>query len=572
MRRQMLTGSLPLLVLFAMILAIPPASAEAGLPRTDPGAWWADYFASRDLSGSPVTSRFDDAINFTWSKGSPAKGVPADNFSVRWQREAWFSGGTYRFSILSDDGVRIWIGDQLVVDLWHDRWALPYYTDSYIAPGTHKVRVEYYDHEGDATISVGWNRLVGGAAWRGEYFDNEDLDGWPVLTRDDRAIDFDWGYGSPNGDVPTDYFSVRWTRTLGLDAGSYRFYASTDDGVRVWVDDTLLIDAWEKRRLPNTTTGDTDLGAGEHTIKVEYYDHGGEASAHVWWKALDSFAAWHGEYFDNADLLGGPTLVRGDAEIDFDWGTGAPAEWMPDDAFSVRWTRSVNLAPGYYRFVTLADDGVRFWLDGYPIIDKWEDMDYELHYVDGTYLSGVHTLRVEFYEHTGQARVRAWWEPGTSDNVPPDLTRSVGIQAATTLLPPAPAGTAQAITTGPWQANYYANASLAGDPVLTRSEPKLDHNWGWNSPGDSIPSTDFSARWTQRLDLTAGTYKFTTYTDDGVRLWVDGTLVINSWRPMRGYKYATRRFTEAGAHDLKMEYYERAGIALARLTIQRTSD
>jgi len=552
---------LPTVLFFALSLIgllLGNRTAMAGPPLA-PGGWWGDYFDNPNLSGGPVLSRLDDSINFGWGEGSPSSKVPADNFSVHWVRDEWFAGGTYRFEILSDDGVRVWVGDQLVVDEWHDRWATPLVVDRYVPVGTYRVRVEYYEHTGDATISVAWNRLVDGAAWYGEYFDNRELEGWPVLVRNDRAIDFDWGSGSPDPAVPADDFSVRWTHTVGFDAGTYRFLTSTDDGVRVWVDGALVVDTWVDQKLLNTHTGDVYLAAGQHTVTVEYYEHGGEASAHVWWEPLASFAAWHGEYFANRDFVGGPALVRGDADINFDWGVEPPVEWMPDDNFAVRWTRTVNFTPGYYRFAVRADDGVRLWIDQDILIDKWQDMDYELHYVDGTYLQGQHTIQLEYYEHTGHARVRFWWESGTDGNGPPSFVE--------TAAPPSPA---EEGADDPWVAAYFANSNLSGEPVLTRIETALDHNWGFDSPGPGVPKDRFSARWTQPLYFRAGTYRFTTYTDDGVRLWVDGRLLINSWRPMRGIRSATVRLSE-GVHDVRMEYFERTGAARARLTWRRVS-
>jgi hypothetical protein len=276
---------------------------------------------------------------------------------------------------------------------------------------------------------------------------------------------------------------------------------------------------------------------------------------------VQPFTDWHGEYFDNRDMVGGPMLERNDAEINFDWGVGPPVGWMPDDNFSVRWTRTVNFAPGYYRFAVQADDGVRLWIDHSILIDKWQDMDYELHYVDGTYLQGQHTIRLEYYERAGNARVRCWWETGTYDNEPPSYVPGA----------PGAAPAAPGEEDDPWETSYFANDNLGGDPVLTRIETSLDHNWGWGSPGDGVPKDHFSVRWTQPLYFRAGTYRFTTYTDDGVRLWVDGRLLIDSWRPMRGYRSATLWLSE-GVHDVRMEYYERSGVALARLTWQRVSD
>lgn len=541
------TVSLLALTLIGPFLSNRPVTAAS------PGGWWGDYFSNPNLSGDPAMSRYDETINFGWGGGSPASDLPSDNFSVRWVCDEWFAGGAYRFEILSDDGVRVWVGDQLVVDEWRDRQAEPLFVDRYVPAGTYRVRVEYYEHTGDATISVSWSRVVGGAAWRGEYFDNRELEGSPALVRNDGAIDFDWSSGSPDSALPTDYFSVRWTRTLGFDAGDYRFFTSTDDGVRVWVDSGLVVDAWNDQKLPNTHTGDVYLAAGQHTITVEYYEHGGEASAHVWWQSQESFGDWHGEYFDNRHLVGGPALERDDAEVNFDWGVGPPVDWMPDDDFSARWTRTVNLAPGYYRFSVQADDGVRLWIDQGLVIDKWEDMENELHYVDGIYLQGSHTIRLEYYEHTGYARVRLWWEPSTAGDSP---------------LPAADAPETEA--DDPWVAAYFANADLSGEPVLTRIETALDHNWGWGSPADSVPNDHFSARWTQSLYFRAGVYRFTTYSDDGVRLWLDGDLLVDAWRPMRGYRSATVRLSE-GTHNLRTEYYEHTGVALARLTWRRVS-
>jgi len=539
-----------ILTLTGLLLGSRPATAA---PPAAPGAWWGDYFANPDLSGAPALSRCDETINFGWGTGSPASGLPADNFSVRWVRDEWFAGGTYRFEILSDDGVRVWVGDQLVVDEWRDRWAEPLAVDRYIPAGTYRVRVEYYEHTGDATISVGWSRVVGGAAWHGEYFDNRKLEGSPALVRGDGAIDFDWGSGSPDPALHADNFSVRWTRTLGFNAGTYRFLTSTDDGVRVWVDGGLVVDAWVDQKLPNTHTGEVYLAAGQHTITVEYYEHGGGASAHVWWQLREPFEAWHGEYFDNRHLVGGPALERDDAEVNFDWGVEPPVDWMPDDNFSVRWTRTVDFTPGYYRFSVQADDGVRLWIDQGILIDKWQDMEYELHYVDGTYLQGQHTIRLEYYEHTGHARVRLWWEPSTAGDSPPLVGEGPGEGYD-----------------DPWVAAYFANADLSGEPVLTRVETALDHNWGWGSPGTGVPRDYFSARWTQSLYLRGGTYRFTTYSDDGVRLWVDGQLLVDAWHPMRGYRSATVRLSE-GTHEVRMEYFERTGVALARLTWRRVS-
>ena len=76
--------------------------------------------------------------------------------------------------------------------------------------------------------------------WRGEYFANRNLSGAPALLRNDSKVDFNWGAGSPGSRIPIDNFSARWTRSLAFDAGDYRFYARSDDGVRLWLDLSLI--------------------------------------------------------------------------------------------------------------------------------------------------------------------------------------------------------------------------------------------------------------------------------------------------------------------------------------------
>jgi hypothetical protein len=100
--------------------------------------------------------------------------------------------------------------------------------------------------------------------------------------------------------------------------------------------------------------------------------------------------------------------------------------------------------------------------------------------------------------------------------------------------------------------------------VLTRTDPAIDFNWGWDSPSSEIPVNDFAVRWTGTFTFEAGRYRFTTTTDDGVRLYIDDRLVLGSWRPMRGTRYATVRLTE-GPHTVRMEYFEATQAARAQL-------
>jgi hypothetical protein len=117
-----------------------------------------------------------------------------------------------------------------------------------------------------------------------QYHGNTTLSGTPVLQRCESAINYDWGSGSPGANVPSDRFSTRWTGTFSFAAGSHQFTATADDGIRIWVDGTPLIDSW-KDQAPTTYQAARILTAGEHVVKVEYYENGGGAVARLSWQA-----------------------------------------------------------------------------------------------------------------------------------------------------------------------------------------------------------------------------------------------------------------------------------------------
>ena len=117
--------------------------------------------------------------------------------------------------------------------------------------------------------------------WRGEYYNNPDLSGAPILVRNDTSVNFNWGTGSPPGvPVSADHFSVRWSRRWTFPAGLYRFHVRVDDGARLWVDGYLVIDQWHDSP-PTTYTEVVNLAAGWHDLKVEYYERDGGAQIEV---------------------------------------------------------------------------------------------------------------------------------------------------------------------------------------------------------------------------------------------------------------------------------------------------
>jgi hypothetical protein len=103
-----------------------------------------------------------------------------------------------------------------------------------------------------------------------------------VVEGTDANLNWDWGAGSPRPGVNADHFSARWARYLDLAAGTYRFIATSDDGVRVYVDNSLIIDEWHDHAV-RTFTADIALSAGHHLVTVEFYENMGHAVAKLSW-------------------------------------------------------------------------------------------------------------------------------------------------------------------------------------------------------------------------------------------------------------------------------------------------
>lgn len=261
--------------------------APPGCPSTTTG-WWGEYFTGSTLTGTPVFCRADQRIDFDWGTGSPDARIPSDDFSVRWTGWFDFAAGDYRFTAGSDDGIRLYVDDRLVID----RWVVRSYSSDVetltIDGGRRKIVVEYNELGGFAQAFAGWQVAVpvscptDPAGWIGEYYRGQTPTGTPVLCRDDPAINFFWATGSPDPILPGDNFSARWRRTLEFVAGTYTFRVGSDDGVRLLVDGVNVLERWRPRSHAVDSVS-VPLTEGPHTILMEWYEAGGWASAELSW-------------------------------------------------------------------------------------------------------------------------------------------------------------------------------------------------------------------------------------------------------------------------------------------------
>lgn len=266
---------------FDYVIATPTPTVAATATATPISAdqWEGRYYANPDLSGEPVLVRGDRELRFNWGSAAPDPSVPNDDFSVRWQRTASFERSVYRFTIEADDGFRLYVDNTLILESWRPGSRRTLELDHGMEPGDHTVRLEYFEDKGVALVNLRWAPVDNG--WFGSYYNNRDLGGNPVLQRYDPAINFAWGNGSPDAAVNADEFSVRWLRRMQLDGGVYRISASADDGVRIWINDDLVLDGWQGNTVDQLFTTEVHLGGGEYAIRVDYQENRGNAGVRV---------------------------------------------------------------------------------------------------------------------------------------------------------------------------------------------------------------------------------------------------------------------------------------------------
>jgi hypothetical protein len=154
---------------------------------------------------------------------------------------------------------------------------------------TYYWKVDEYNSGGTKFPGTVWSfaTLSANAGIRGQYFSNMNLTGAPALVRIDPTINFNWGDGTPGAPIPVDLFSARWVGVVEAQYSEpYTFTTNSDDGIRVWLNDVLIIDSWIDQGPTMHPSPAINLVAGQrYGIRVEYYENGGGAVAQLYWQS-----------------------------------------------------------------------------------------------------------------------------------------------------------------------------------------------------------------------------------------------------------------------------------------------
>jgi outer membrane protein OmpA-like peptidoglycan-associated protein len=132
--------------------------------------------------------------------------------------------------------------------------------------------------------SMAQSAPTSGDGIKGDYYEGTDFERF-VLSRRDASLAFNWGQQPPAAGMPSENFSVRWTGWLLPPAsGRYIFHVTVDDGIRIWVNDKLILNEWRGQPVSNYTAA-VELKANQpYRLRIDYCQYSMETRAVVTWE------------------------------------------------------------------------------------------------------------------------------------------------------------------------------------------------------------------------------------------------------------------------------------------------
>ncbi len=468
--------------------------------------WTGQYYSNVSLSGSPTFTRQDTNLAFDWGTGSPGGGLPVDNFSVRWTKTVNLPASYYYFTVVGDDGVRFYLDGVLRLDAWVAQGATAYtYYVASLPAGNHTLQVDYFESGGPGYSRFDYsNSQTLGYQSSGSYgIGTKTLFSPEVVNVPANAASGTQYCRRIYMDPKNSWGGGDW----GMGSGSFAYMAcATVTG---------------SFTLQPTVTPSTTIAQQGDTITFTYTvnNSGSIASTSASCSITGTQPAGTQvppptncpKVFNIGGPPNNPTSVTGAVE----------AITIGSEPAGSQICRTLTVNPGSSGGGAVASPQACVHIGKKPYVHfKGSDV-----WAGGGILSG-----------------------GTcTTNTNAKITTSSQLFSNA--------------STGSFTGQYYNNMTLSGSPVLTRTDPAINFLWNTGSPGGGVPVDLFSARWTTTQNFPAGTYTFYGNSDDGVRVFVDGSLVVNQWVNQSFAPYSGSTTLSAGNHTVVVEYFENGGEA-----------
>lgn len=394
-------------------------------------------------------------------------------------------------------------------------------------------------------------RAQGGDGLRGDYWNfnvvangNQFPTSAPNQTRVDPTVDFDWGTGNPAPGIGNDDFAVRWSGMLQApETGNYIFSTQSDDGVRLWINGNLVINNWTLHAPTWNDSAPIHLDAGQrYEVRMELFERGGFAVGRFYWRKPSDLSA------------------------------GLPRNRVPQQYLFSQVTPTVlAVVQSCTDLKTLSVSFSRPMQGGNGGSSAERTQNYD---VLGSPPNGINVIAaaLESDAQTVTLTLNKSLIAGHGYTLlVKDVRASDGV-----LIDPNPtlftftAGAGDGLMASFWNFDVVSNGNLfpSGPASVVRQDAQVDFDWGSGSPDTGINADRFAARWEGFVEApSTGNYTFWTQSDDGVRLWVNGNLVIDNWT-LHGPTWnssAPIGLVGGQRYALRMEHFERTGQAVARL-------
>jgi len=263
-----------------------------------------------------------------------------------------------------------------------------------------------------------------------------------------------------------------------------------------------------------------------------------------------------GAYFANASLSGAPAYTRSDPVIDFGWAATSPGGSIAaGSSYAVSWTGSVQaIFTEAYTFEIESSDGATLTVNGQSLVNQFgTQTDTKLSGTIAMTAGAKVPIALTYKNVSNTSQIHLRWS---------SAHQPYQIIPVTQLYPAGLTAPANGLT-----GTYYSNIDFTGT-ATTEFDPGVNYNWNGGPPVAGGAGTNFSVEWTgQAQTPCTGNYQWCVVGDDGVRLWVDGTLVDDGWVAQGPTLYCSPAVSETAGtlHDIKMDYFQAGGGSVAQL-------
>lgn len=362
------------------------------------------------------------------------------------------------------------------------------------------------------------------ALWKAEYF-NGDFSTSPIRMYGEGGVDADWGGDPPGGicesckttwygkkkckkyacwGMWSDNFSVRWTKSVEFEAGQYTFIAKADDVVRVWLDETEVINRDGQHPLL-TNWNTVEVTKGLHTVKVEYHDNSGTAQTAVLWDKAEEFAVLTVQTNSNFGngVVSGEGITCGENALD------CQEIYYKGETVKLAAAPNTSSVFGEWQSLCRGTGTCEFELTEDATVTARFDAQWRASYINGSDLSAT-PAQVQ-----NEPIIEQDWGAGQPGGICESCKRT---------------------WYGKKKCTQYAC-------------------WG-------LGTDNFSVQWTKQSNFDAGMYTFVANADDSMRIWVDDEEILNEGEEEAKTYWKTVEIPE-GVHNVRVAYHDISGTAQA---------